>query len=176
MNGVTTNFVTDADNREVLEYDGASGAILRWYAYGLGPNSALNQTDVAAGTRATFIPDQLGSIIATLDGAGALSKVGYTPYGKSAATSPFAYTGQRIDAESGLSYYRARHYSPTLGRFMQPDPIGYDGGVNLYAYVGNVPLNAIDPLGLAASPGASATTSGNSVAGSAIAWIGRRQW
>jgi hypothetical protein len=39
--GVTTIFVTDADNREVLEYDGTSGAIQNWYAYGLGPNTAL---------------------------------------------------------------------------------------------------------------------------------------
>ena len=57
-----------------------------------------------------------------------------------------------LDGEpSGLYYYRARMYSPTLGRFMQPDPIGYQGGVHLYAYVGNDPLNRIDPSGLMAS-------------------------
>ena len=67
VNGTTTVFVTDADNREVLEYDGASGAILRWYAYGLGSNDVLNQMNVAAATRATFIPDLQGSIIATLE-------------------------------------------------------------------------------------------------------------
>ena len=152
VNGVTTTvFVTDAGNREVLEYDGASGALLRWYAYGLGSNDALNQISVAANTRTTFIPDQLGSIIGTLDGTGALSKTGYLPYGSSTtASGPFAFTGQRIDPENnGLYYYRARHYSPMLGRFVQPDPIGYRGGVNLYAYVRNDPLNLIDPSGLA---------------------------
>ena len=51
VNGTTTVFVTDAGNREVLEYDGASGAIQRWYAYGLGSNDVLNQTNVVAGTR-----------------------------------------------------------------------------------------------------------------------------
>jgi len=77
VNGATTVLVTDAGNREVLEYDGASGAILRWYAYGLGSNDVLNQMNVAAATRATFVPDVLGSVIASVDSSsGTLSKVG----------------------------------------------------------------------------------------------------
>jgi RHS repeat-associated protein len=162
VNGTTTVFVTDAANREVLEYDGASGAILRWYAYGLGSNDVLNQMNVAAATRSTFISDIQGSVIASLDSSsGMLSKIGYLPYGKStSATAPFGYTGQRIDPETnGLYYYRARHYSPTLGRFMQSDPLGTltdnsqasiagtGNRTNLYAYVGNDPLNASDPTG-----------------------------
>lgn len=144
-------FVTDAGNREVLEYDGASGAILRWYSYGLGSNDVLNQMNVAAATRAALVPDILGSVIGSQDSvSGTLSKIGYLPYGKSAnAPGAFGFTAQRIDAETGgLYYYRARHYSPAWGRFLQTDPIGYGGGGNLYAYVNNDPLNNTDPLGL----------------------------
>ena len=159
VGGTTTLFVTDADNREVLEYAGSGGAVGNWYAYGLGSNEVLNRMNVAAGTRATMIPDIQGSIVATLDsGSGALSKAGYLAFGENpgSLTGTFRFTGQRFDAEtggatnqpSGLYYYRARMYSPTLGRFMQPDPVGYQSGVNLYAYVGNDPLNATDPSGL----------------------------
>lgn len=73
----------------------------------------------------TLVPDIQGSIVASLDsGSGTLSKLGYLPYGKSASTGPFGYTGQRIDVEAGgLYYYRARHYSPVWGRFLQTDPV-----------------------------------------------------
>jgi len=81
--------------------------------------------NVAAATRATFIPDIQGSILATLEsGTGALTKNGYLPYGKSAIIpASFGYTGQRADPETnGLYYYRARMYMPAWGRFMQTDP------------------------------------------------------
>jgi RHS repeat-associated protein len=162
VNSTTTVFVTDAGNREVLEYDGASGAIQRWYAYGLGSNDVLNQMNVVAATRATLVPDIQGSMIASLDSSsGALSKIAYLPYGKSASTgSPFGYTAQRIDPETnGLYYYRARHYSPAWGRFLQPDPIGYQGGVHLYAYVGNDPLNLQDQQGTSWSAAAQTSSS-----------------
>jgi RHS repeat-associated protein len=62
--------------------------------------------------------------------------------------NPYFFTGRQFDAETGLYYYRARYYSPTIGRFLQTDPVGYSVGVNWYAYCGNNPLVLVDPSGL----------------------------
>ena len=136
----------------------AAGRSRRGHAYGLGPNAVLDEMDVAAGTRQTLVPDVQGSIIASLDsGTGTLTKIGYQAYGEhpGLTSGSYRYTAQRFDPEtagssaepSGLYDYRARIYSPTLGRFLQPDPAGYVAGTNLYAYVNNDPLDNTDPSG-----------------------------
>ena len=69
----------------------------------------------------------------------------------SAIGNPYLFTGRRFDPESGNYYYRARIYSPDLGRFLQVDPLGYVDGLNLYAYVGNNPASWVDPYGQSTS-------------------------
>jgi len=62
--------------------------------------------------------------------------------------NPFRFPGQYYDQETGLHYNYFRYYNPTSGRYITPDPIGLAGGINLFTYVANNPVNNIDPRGL----------------------------
>ncbi|WP_394423526.1 RHS repeat-associated core domain-containing protein [Vreelandella stevensii] len=66
-------------------------------------------------------------------------------------TQPIRFQGQWHDEESGLYYNRHRYYDPQQGRYISQDPIGLQGGTNLYGYVTN-PTGMVDPLGLEGSP------------------------
>ena len=61
---------------------------------------------------------------------------------------PFAFAGGIYDLDTGLVRFGARDYNPSIGRWLSKDPIRFDGGWNFYVYVGNDPVNKIDPLGL----------------------------
>jgi RHS repeat-associated protein len=74
--------------------------------------------------------------------------------GGAAPANRLRYTGREQDPETNLYYYRARYYDPSVGRFISEDPLGFEAGdPNFYAYVGNNPINANDPSGLAGIPG-----------------------
>jgi len=134
------------------------------YIYGLSADNILVRVN-SGGTKTYYHANHQGSVVAqSALGGTVANRYKYSPFGESPALSGtiHGYTGQRFESESGLYYYKYRYYSPKIGRFLQPDPIGYSAGdLNLYGYVKNDPLNATDSLGLygdfgehAAGPGA----------------------
>jgi RHS repeat-associated protein len=143
----TTRFLYDGD-RLVLEYD-AAGAVLRAYDHGTGADEPLVWYEAVPGgvSRRYLHADHQGSIVAVADQNGnPIAINAYDAWGIPNA-GRFGYTGQAWLAELGLWYYKARLYSPTLGRFLQTDPVRYKDQVNLYAYVGNDPVDGRDPTG-----------------------------
>jgi RHS repeat-associated protein len=151
INGTATRYIYDRE-RIYQEFD-ASNTMVASFRFGPGIDDHIGRAITGAGF--AFYQDGLGNVTEVLDGAGAiLQSYVYDAFGNivlqnGTAFNPyFSYTGREYDAESGLYYYRARYYDPTIGRFLSEDPIGlYGGDVNFYTYVRDNPTTYIDPFG-----------------------------
>ncbi len=136
----------------IAEYN-AAGVLQRRYVHGPGADDPLVWYEGSGTANKRYLhKDERGSVIAVSDSTGAMLAINtYDAYGIPDAGNlgRFQYTGQQYLPELGLYHYKARIYSPTLGRFLQADPIGYGDGMNMYAYVGGDPVNSRDPTGLA---------------------------
>ena len=148
-NGQTRRYVYDGEDI-LLEYDGTNTLQAR-YTHGPGIDEPVAMT---RGTATYFFhQDGLGSVTDLTDSTASTVKTySYDAWGNilqqtGTSENPYTYSGREFDAETELYYYRSRYYDPRTGRFLQPDSIGLDGGINLYSYVEGNPTTYIDPLG-----------------------------
>jgi RHS repeat-associated protein len=167
----TTAYVYDGDNI-VEELTGNTGTLSERYTYGPGIDEPL------VGQRQPKIfyyeADGLGSVTSLTDPTGATAATytydsfGFMTASTGSATNWYRYTARQFDSDTGLYYYRARYYDPTIGRFLNEDPIRLRAGVNFYDYVQNKPLDSKDPSGLCPPQNPCQTTSTFHVAGADV--------
>jgi RHS repeat-associated protein len=141
----------------------ANGNLLRTYTWGPGIDNMLSMTVHGASVTNTYyaLKDQQNSVMAMVDASGnVVESYVYDAYGRtkifdsngseltrSAVGNRYMWQGREFDATTGLYFFRARWYSPETGRWISKDPIGISGGLNIYAFCANNPVNFIDPVG-----------------------------
>ncbi len=153
-NGVEASFrrFLWCDNQICEERDASGGSVTKRYFR----QGVKVETGPDAGTF-FYTRDHLGSIREVIDDGGdVLARYGYEPYGRQnpiagGFEADFGFAGMFLTSEAGLYLTRFRAYDAELGRWLSRDPL-QDAesleGPNLYTYVGNNPINAVDPLGL----------------------------
>jgi RHS repeat-associated protein len=162
VNGVTTLFAYDTEGHLLGEYDAAGHLIQEIVWFGDLPIAVLKPAIVpGTGIDVFYLhADHLGTprkisrpgdnqVLWSWSGE-AFSHTPPNPNPTDQGDFVFnlRFPGQYYDAETGLNYNYFRDYDPQTGRYSQSDPIGLEGGINTYSYVGGNPVNAIDPLGL----------------------------
>jgi RHS repeat-associated protein len=140
----------------IQERDG-NNAVTREYTWGLnkggGIGGLLNLNQ--GGQNYSYMYDGKGNVMGLIDSAEAVqASYRYDVFGNlkektGTLDQPFQFSTKRYDELTGLSNYGFRFYNPAIGRWMTRDPLGESGGINLYGFVGNNPINFVDPYGLA---------------------------
>lgn len=146
------------DGNLLMDLDGSSNALFA-YTHSPGVDQPLS-VKVGGDTNATYYyaMSEPGHVSALLNTNGSIAaQWRYGPFGAiESSTGNIAqsmkFMGREHDATTGLYYVRARWYDASLARFISSDPIGLEGGINTYAYVGNAPMDARDPSGLQTLP------------------------
>jgi RHS repeat-associated protein len=154
----SNKFVYDGWNL-VAELNATNDTPLRTYAWAGGFDSLLWVNDRTGGqTNSHFVAYDGNANVRALVAAGtgeSSAEYEYGPFGDviratgpMALKNPIRFSSKYQDPESGLLYYGYRYYSAQHQKWLSRDPIGYEGGLNLYGFVGNDPINGADELGL----------------------------
>ena len=155
-NGATvTQFVVNPNTALSQVLMRIQNGVTNYYVYGAGLLYEVTQTAAATNILVHHY-DYRGSTVAMTDGNGNVTdRVSYAPYGTIVSRTgtndtPFLFNGSygvQTDP-NGLLYMRARFYNTTICRFVNPDPSGFKGGLNLYAHAYGNPIGLLDPFGL----------------------------
>jgi len=136
---------------QLIAETSASGTLVKAYVWLNGQPLAMLD---AAGAVYYFHNDHLGTPQKMTNASGTVVwAADYLPFGQANVTvatveNNLRFAGQYFDSETGLHYNYWRYYDPKIGRYLRADPIGLDGGMDLYSYVENNPINSSDPQGL----------------------------
>jgi RHS repeat-associated protein len=147
-----TRFVYDG--MDLVQERAADGTVKASYVRDGNIGGVLSMTN-ADGTF-TYHYDGSGNVVALTDAnQNIVAQYSYDAFGNTLSASgaqaeknPFRFSSKYYDGETGLYDYGYRHYDSSLGRWINRDPIGEEGGINLYGMVANNPINAVDPYGL----------------------------
>jgi RHS repeat-associated protein len=154
--GAITHYIYDGDGQLIAEMDGATGDPIREYIWLGGlPIGYVDRLGTSGASRLFFIhADHLARPQKITDGSRAIVWDGvFAPFGEihsitGSIVNVLMLPGQIYDPETGLSQNWHRDYDANIGRYLQSDPIGLEGGINTYAYVGGNPTTLVDPTGL----------------------------
>ena len=141
------------DQNEIGAFDG-TGSIVELRILGDTSMAEIGSAIAFELRGETYIPshDLFGNVSAVYSPIkNTIERYDYTAFGEelfSNASSPWRFSSKRTDRETGFVYYGRRHYHPKIGRWLTPDPLGLDAGLNLYAFVLNSPLTHFDLYGL----------------------------
>jgi RHS repeat-associated protein len=155
LTGFVTHYVYDASGQLIAEMDGATGAAIREYIWLGGlPVGYVDRLGAGGASRLFFVhADHLARPQKISDSARTVVWDGvFAPFGEIHAVSGsivniLMFPGQVYDPETGLSQNWRRDYDSNIGRYMQSDPIGLEGGFNTYAYANANPVTITDPTG-----------------------------
>ena len=172
-----TNYTYDAFNRRLSKtvngikeeylYQGQNeigalrnGELVELRLLGAGKGAEIGASIAFELQNQLYIPlhDPNGNVVTLLNSSGEVAEsYRYSAFGEKTVNgvqsdsqigNPWGFASKRYDSETGFIYFGRRHYDPEIGKWLTPDPIGYADGPNLYAYLHNNPLNAIDLYGL----------------------------